>query len=133
MLEHEILYFSMFLQQTGLQLVYSQVSMLIAGNESTSLRSRIKKWNEILPEFADVFRQQHQDVYAAVYDAAGLFSKVLDNPTNYGFKDNISSGNSEDCIWYDYLHPNSAMYKILANDLAKFLSIEEKQSAVKEW
>lgn len=83
-------------------------------------------------EFVNGFQQNHQDVSVRVYDAAGLFAEVLDNPIEYGFKDSISAGDSEDCIWFDYLHPTSAMHKILAADVAKFLTVEEEHLSYKE-
>jgi lysophospholipase L1-like esterase len=63
-----------------------------------------------------------------VYDAAGLFNRVLDEPWTHGFKaiERTYSGSSrsweENCIWYDELHPTSAMYKVLAEDLYKELT-----------
>ena len=62
------------------------LSSLTTGNESDSLRSRIDAWNVALAEFANEFRKNHDEVDVAIYDAAGIFNKVLDNPTKYGFE-----------------------------------------------
>jgi phospholipase/lecithinase/hemolysin len=105
------------------------LSSLTTGNDSTSLRSRINEWNTSLVEFANKFRNSHDDVDVAIYDAAGLFNEVLDNPTKYGFKNGTSMGDSKENVWQDILHPTSAMHKVIAADVAKFLTNEEKKSA----
>jgi phospholipase/lecithinase/hemolysin len=91
---------------------------------------RIKAWNSNLIEYAQKFSEKHGDVRVRIYDAAALFTRVLDDPKKYGFKDStskfmLSDAEEESCIWYDDLHPTSAMHKILAADLARFLTEEE--------
>lgn len=75
-----------------------------------------------------MFRERHSDVSLDVYDVAGLFNDVLDNPAKYGFKDAISYGDPEKCVWSDILHPTSAMHKVIAADVARFLTVEEGKS-----
>ena len=91
---------------------------------------RIKAWNSNLIEYAQKFCEKHDDVRVRIYDAAAVFTRVLDDPKKYGFKDStskfmLSDAEEEDCIWYDGFHPTSGMHKILAADLAKFLTEEE--------
>jgi phospholipase/lecithinase/hemolysin len=84
---------------------------------------RIDEWNAKLPELAEVFKRAHPGVAIAIYNAHALFTKVLDKPDEYGFKDAFSIGDSDDkCIWKDELHPTSAMHKVLAADIAEFLT-----------
>lgn len=90
---------------------------------------RIETWNLALTESTNEFQRKHNDVRVKVYDAARLFNAVLDEPKNYGFQDSstkflMSNAKEEECIWYDGLHPTSALYKVLAADLAKFLTEE---------
>ena len=94
------------------------------------MRTRIKTWNSTLIEHAQKFSEKHDDVRVRIYDAAAVFTRALDDPKKYGFKDctskfMLSDAEEESCIWYDDLHPTSAMHKILAADLAKFLTEEE--------
>jgi hypothetical protein len=120
---HEILYSLTFLRQIDRQLVSYLCVPLIIGQGSVSLRSKIGDWNVALAELATRFRQFHTDVSVLVYDVAALFSEVLDNPTKYGFR-NGTSYDGEDCVWLDILHPTSAMHKVIAADVARFLSVE---------
>ena len=53
---------------------------------------------------------------------------MLDNPKKYGFRNGTSTGDSKECVWQDILHPTSAMHKVIAADVAKFLTDEEKKS-----
>lgn len=87
------------------------------------INARICKWNIELE--ANISRKRNPDAAIEVYDAAKFFNNVLDNPTKYGFKDAISKGDSNECIWQDLLHPTTAMHKVLAADVAKFLTRNE--------
>ena len=80
-------------------------------------------------EFANEFRKSHDDADVAIYDAAGLFNEVLNNPTKYGFINGTSTGDSKKCVWEDMLHPTTAMHEVIAADVAKFLTDEERKSA----
>jgi len=55
-----------------------------------------------------------------VREIEGTLYDVFDNLEEYGFEDVTSQGN--DCIWYDHLHPSSAMQNVIAGDFAEFLS-----------
>jgi phospholipase/lecithinase/hemolysin len=87
------------------------------------LQSRIIEWNTRLEEFAAAFRARHCSVSVSIYDTSALMNKVLDDPEKYGFKDSLSSCHSEECIWYDGIHITFAMHKILAHDIANFLTV----------
>ena len=91
------------------------------------MRMRIKTWNSTLIEYSQKFSEKHDDVQVRIYDVAAVLTRVLDDPEKYGFKDStskfmLSDAEEESCIWYDDLHPTSAIHKILAADLAKFLT-----------
>ena len=61
-----------------------------------------------------------REIEGTLYDVSSLFNKVFDNLEEYGFEDVTSQG--DDCIWYDHLHPSSAMQNVIAGDFAEFLS-----------
>jgi lysophospholipase L1-like esterase len=86
------------------------------------LNSNIVGWNTKLAEHVKTFKMKHPDITIGIYDAHALFTKVLDNPQEYGFQDAYSSGDSDKYIWKDQLHPTSAMHKVIAADVAKFLT-----------
>jgi phospholipase/lecithinase/hemolysin len=94
---------------------------LIAGNNNQATKSRIREWNLKLADFTSVFRNRHLDASVYIYDVVTLFTEVLDNPKKYGFKDAGSQCPTDECIWNDDLHPTSAMHKVIAADLEKFL------------
>jgi hypothetical protein len=93
----------------------------MTGRDSPSLCSRIALWNVELETRVEDFKNTFPGVNATVYDAAAVFNKVLDEPGKYGFQSSLSQGPSEDCLWYDFLHPNWPMQKILAQDFSEFL------------
>src|SRR5277367_2976107 len=126
----EILSISTFPLLIDHQLVCSHLPNLnLLGNGSLSLCRRINEWNTALE--AKVAQKRTAEVAIELYDAAKLFSQVLDNPVKYGFKDAISAGDSEDYIWRDILHPTTAMHKVIAADFAKFLAKGEDDSQEK--
>src|SRR5271169_2366577 len=97
------------------------IQVLIIGNTTSSLGSRIAQWNSALPQFVKGFLSNHSDISAMVYDVHTLFTEVLDNPKKYGFKDAISECHTSDCIWADDVHSTFAMHRIIAAGLAQFL------------
>jgi len=82
-----------------------------------------------LVEFTNEFLRSHDDVDVAVYDVARLFNEVLNNPQKFGFKDGTSFDDSEKCVWQDILHPTSAMHKVIAADVAKFLTNADRKAS----
>ena len=84
------------------------------------MRQRINAWNTTLRE--KVVQKRTVDVAIDVYDTEEIFKQVLDNPVKYGFEDAISTGDSDEYIWSDFLHPTTAMHKVIAADFAKFLA-----------
>jgi phospholipase/lecithinase/hemolysin len=77
---------------------------------------------------ATVAQKRNADVAIEVFDVAEIFKKVLDDPAQYGFKAATTCGNSDECIWRDILHPTTAMHKVIAADVAKFLTKGEDTS-----
>jgi len=79
-----------------------------------------KLWNSTLHEAVQSFHSLHPDVTALIYSSYNTFSRVLDDPAQFGFKagDEKKRGGS---IWVDQLHPTSKMHREVAKDLSQFL------------
>ena len=78
-------------------------------------------WNNMLPALATTFAKAHPESTVLVYSSYDAFTRVLDNPTEYGFNpdDEFKARGS---IWYDQIHPTSKMHDEVAKDLLAFLS-----------
>jgi phospholipase/lecithinase/hemolysin len=55
-----------------------------------------------------------------IYSSYDTFTRVLRDPVSHGFaaEDATKEGGG---IWYDHLHPTSAMHDVVARDIARFL------------
>lgn len=85
-------------------------------------RSQVfKRWNQALTKNVDLFVKSHPgELTARIYSSYDTFTRVLDDPESHGFKaeDVCKQGGA---IWYDQLHPSSAMHRIIAGDIARLL------------
>lgn len=118
-----------------MSITYSPLAALISENGGETnggyaiddgLQSRIIEWNTRLEEYAAAFRARHCSASVSIFDTSALMNKVLDNPAKYGFKDSLSSCHTDECIWYDGIHITFAMHKILAHDIANFLTVDSQ-------
>ncbi|EMD32722.1 hypothetical protein CERSUDRAFT_99099 [Gelatoporia subvermispora B] len=78
-------------------------------------------WNKHLREAVEAFSAAHPDAWAVVFSSWDTISRVLDDPVEHGFSEEdvcLAGG----AIWYDYLHPTSAVHDLIAWDLAAFLA-----------
>ena len=57
---------------------------------------------------------------AFVYSSFDLFSKLLDNPGQYGFKTSDIC-KKEGSIWCDHIHPTTRVHEEIAKDFVQFL------------
>ncbi|KAH9843044.1 uncharacterized protein C8Q71DRAFT_233062 [Rhodofomes roseus] len=81
---------------------------------------RTALWNTTLRTQAAAFAASHGDATVLIYSSWHLFTKVLDDPTTFGFgKDDVRRPASS--IWVDRLHPTSNMHDVVAHDMAQFL------------
>ncbi|KAI0268343.1 hypothetical protein BC834DRAFT_968535 [Gloeopeniophorella convolvens] len=82
---------------------------------------RFSNWNDELLQGTRNFAMTHPDATIMLFSAWGTFSRVLSDPARYGFnpQDRTTQGGS---IWFDFMHPTSRMHRILASELAHFLS-----------
>lgn len=56
-----------------------------------------------------------------LYDVHTFFSKVLDDPQAYGFKDNISQ-DEDGCMWSGSFHIRTGFDDVIAKDMAKIIA-----------
>jgi len=71
------------------------------------------------------FQNKHRDARVGLFSTGLSWEKILENPRNYGYRDDISACDSNSCIWNTdedpAMHPKSGVHHVLAEDLALFL------------
>ncbi len=77
-------------------------------------------WNTRLLMSTREFGAAHPDATIMICSAKAVFNAILDFPEDYGFQASDSRAASGG-IWYDHLHPTSAMHEHVASHLADFL------------
>ncbi|KAL4957082.1 hypothetical protein BDW69DRAFT_52370 [Aspergillus filifer] len=83
------------------------------------------EYNQQLQVAVDEWSEKHPESTVSIYDAWSFFTEILDHPKSYGFQDSTSMGNGKKHIWWDDLHPTSALHRLLARDVAGFLGLLE--------
>ncbi|KAL4959270.1 SGNH/GDSL hydrolase family protein [Aspergillus stella-maris] len=81
----------------------------------------LREYNQQLQVAVDEWSVKHPESNVFIYDCWSFFTEILDHPKSYGFEDSTSMGNGKKHIWWDDLHPTSALHKLLARDVAGFL------------
>ncbi|KAJ3557005.1 hypothetical protein NM688_g1712 [Phlebia brevispora] len=80
-------------------------------------------WNSALYHSVAKFAAAHPDTTTLLYSSHDVFSRMLANPSAYGL--NASNAHrSGGSIWFDYLHPTSAVHSILAREIDEFLAAQ---------
>ncbi|KAJ3513329.1 hypothetical protein NLJ89_g3009 [Agrocybe chaxingu] len=90
-------------------------------NNNQNTLNQINTWNTALTTAANSFQGRHADVSVFVYDSFSLYTKLLNNPSQYGFTDITTSGGS---FWYDVIHPRARVHDYMAQDLVEFLKAQ---------
>jgi len=80
-------------------------------------------WNATLVHQFQEWASSHPDITAFLYSSWDTFSRVLDNPSAFGF-DPSDIDQAGGAIWVDRLRPTSAMHRVIADDLASFLDAQ---------
>lgn len=86
-----------------------------------TLNSAISGFNSRLATKAFQFKSSNSGVTTYLYDSNAGFTKILNSPSQYGFVDATSYGNSGS-FWGNNYHPSSAAHKYFAQDVAGLLS-----------
>lgn len=58
---------------------------------------------------------------AVEYDTWNFMSKVLEDPTRYGFQNATCIGAG--CVWWDNYHPTSAFHRLMAREMVPHLAV----------
>lgn len=79
-----------------------------------------EEWNDCLRARAADFARTHSDATVVIYSAWDTFTRVLNNPSAFGFNggDVRRRGGT---IWVDHIHPSSQMHDEIAKDIAALL------------
>ncbi|KAL4971150.1 hypothetical protein BDW66DRAFT_155958 [Aspergillus desertorum] len=71
-----------------------------------------KEFNRQLSNAVEQWRLANLDTF---------FTGILDSPKEYGFLDSACIGARKRCVWWDDFHPVSALHRLLAADIGRFL------------
>ncbi|KAE8136237.1 GDSL lipase/esterase [Aspergillus pseudotamarii] len=79
-------------------------------------------YNKNLESMVDEFKINHTDVTVAYYDSWSFMTKILDNPTDYGFPDaTCINEDGTSCVWWNDYHPSAKYHQLQAGDMKKVL------------
>ena len=78
-------------------------------------------WNTALNNNVVRFSVSHPDATIMTFSAYDIFSRVLSDPAAYGF-DELEAHKEGGPIWFDRIHPTSAMHRIISQEVAEFLA-----------
>ncbi|RAL11340.1 SGNH/GDSL hydrolase family protein [Aspergillus homomorphus CBS 101889] len=75
-------------------------------------------YNRNLKAMVEEFKKEHKDVTTVFYDSWSYMTKVLDNPTAYGFPDaTCINDDGTSCIWWNNYHPGMKYHLLQAEDM----------------
>lgn len=68
------------------------------------------------------FSEEHDDASFMLIDTVPLFNQVLDNPEEFGARDEFCIGGYDDgCVWADNFHPGRILHEFIARNVVKEL------------
>ena len=79
-----------------------------------------EEWNDKLKEFSLGFARRHPDATVLICSSWVTFTRVLDDPTAFGFEEGDQSKRGGS-IWLDHSHPTSKMHDEIAKDVLSLL------------
>jgi len=97
------------------------------------LEGSVLNFNKNVIEFAKKFQNENTSANVFVYNAYDEFNYLLETSSQYGIK-NIDkppkdeNPDSSTYFWRDITHPTNRIQKMIAQDIEKFLSEQEKVS-----
>ncbi|KAL4744094.1 hypothetical protein BDV11DRAFT_165783 [Aspergillus similis] len=80
-----------------------------------------EEFNRQLLDAVEQWQLANPDSAMTTYDAWSFFTQILDSPQGYGFVDGMCIGARKGCVWWDDFHPVSALHRLLAADIGRFL------------
>ncbi|KAK4228717.1 GDSL lipase/esterase [Podospora fimiseda] len=93
-------------------------------NQNAAGRQRvmnsIRSFNSQVATKLEAFKQSKGDVRAVVVDSGNAINTAVGNPRAYGAPDaTCTNYNGRSCLWWDALHPGTAIQRLFAEDVAK--------------
>ncbi|KAH7099776.1 hypothetical protein BKA62DRAFT_803101 [Auriculariales sp. MPI-PUGE-AT-0066] len=95
--------------------------LALKGRGGRGIDGHVRNWNTALALGALDFKKQHPDSTVIVYSSHDTFTRILDNPTAYGF-DVQDPRKRVGGILVDGLHPTTAVHKIIAEEIHKLVN-----------
>ncbi|PYH49047.1 SGNH/GDSL hydrolase family protein [Aspergillus saccharolyticus JOP 1030-1] len=81
-------------------------------------------YNQNLKTMVEEFKREHQDVTTVLYDAWSFMTKILDDPTAYGFPDaTCINDDGTSCIWWNNYHPGMKYHLLQAEDMKSQMKV----------
>ncbi|PWY91217.1 cellulose-binding GDSL lipase/acylhydrolase [Aspergillus heteromorphus CBS 117.55] len=79
-------------------------------------------YNRNLESMVDSWTREKGDVTTVFYDSWSFMSKVLDDPTKYGFPNNTCiDDDGTSCVWWNDYHPGMKYHLLQAEDMKPYL------------
>ncbi|PWY78524.1 cellulose-binding GDSL lipase/acylhydrolase [Aspergillus sclerotioniger CBS 115572] len=93
------------------------------GSETTAaVGAYLGVYNRNLKDMVERWGRERGDVITVFYDAWSFMTKVLDDPTAYGFPDaTCINDDGTSCVWWNNYHPGMKYHALQAEDMKKFL------------
>ncbi|OOF96097.1 carbohydrate esterase family 16 protein [Aspergillus carbonarius ITEM 5010] len=93
------------------------------GNETTAeVASYLEVYNRNLKSMVEGWARERGDITTVFYDAWSFMSKVLNDPTAYGFPDaTCINDDGTSCVWWNNYHPGMKYHSLQAADMKKYL------------
>jgi len=91
-----------------------------ARDDTDTVLQQYHTWNLTLEQELRKWASTHPDITAFLFSSWDSFSRVLDDPSAFGFdpSDIFQAGGA---IWVDRLRPTSAMHRVIADYVVSFL------------
>ncbi|KAJ8695466.1 hypothetical protein PTI98_008067 [Pleurotus ostreatus] len=81
----------------------------------------IQGFNTKLAAKIAAFKANHTGVETYTWDSSATFTRILDSPTTYGFRDATTFGDGTGIFWGNNYHPSSQAHQLFAQDVATVL------------
>jgi len=79
-----------------------------------------QQWNNLFTTNIETFAASHPDASVFLFSTWDSFNRALDNPAAHGL-DPLEVRKAFGKVWVDQLHPGTALHRVLARDMTRFL------------
>jgi len=87
------------------------------------IEARIGTWNRTLKEGVELYTESHSEqVHIKLFSMQDLFTRLLDDPSAFGFKNKSSEFETVSQFFCDHIHPTTAVHEIMAKELFGLLA-----------